>query len=50
MAGQWTMPHGGLPGAGMAGLFAAQRFCINEGIEFKTSDAENRAAQSHKPH
>lgn len=36
MAGQWTMPPGGLPGAGMAGRFAAQRLCIKEGIEFKT--------------
>jgi len=36
MAGQWTMPPGGLPGAGMAGRFAVQRLCIMEGIEFKT--------------
>ncbi|MGV8125570.1 MAG: phytoene desaturase family protein [Candidatus Xenobiia bacterium LiM19] len=36
MAGQWTMPPGGLPGAGMAGRFAVQRLCIREGIEFKT--------------
>lgn len=36
MAGMWTMPPGGLPGAGASGRFAAQRLCIQEGIEFKT--------------
>ncbi len=36
MAGQWTMPPGGLPGAAMAGRFAVQRLCMKEGIEFKT--------------
>ncbi len=35
MAGMWTMPPGGLPGAGAAGKFAAQRLCMQNGIEFK---------------
>ena len=35
-AGMWTMPPGGLPGAAAAGRFAAQRICIQNGVEFKT--------------
>ncbi len=35
MAGMWTLPPGGLPGASAAGKFAAQRLCMQEGIEFK---------------
>jgi phytoene desaturase len=37
MAGMWTMPPGGLPGAGAAGRFAAHRLCLQNGIEFKTT-------------
>lgn len=37
MAGMWTMPPGGLPGAASAGKFAAQRLCIQNGIPFKTA-------------
>jgi phytoene dehydrogenase-like protein len=37
MAGQWTLPPGGLPGAAMAGRFAVQRLCIRDGIGFRTS-------------
>lgn len=36
MAGMWTMPPGGLPGAAASGKFAAQRLCMQNGIEFKT--------------
>lgn len=36
MAGMWTMPPGGLPGAAAAGKFAAQRLCKQNGMEFKT--------------
>jgi phytoene desaturase len=36
MAGMWTQPPGGLPGAGMAGRSAVYRLCIWEGKEFKT--------------
>jgi len=36
MAGMWTMPPGGLPGAAAAGRFAAHRLCIWNGIPFKT--------------
>ncbi len=36
MAGMWTMPPGGLPGAAAAGKFAAQRLCMQNGMEFKT--------------
>lgn len=36
MAGMWTQPPGGLPGAAMAGRFAAHRLCAWEGREFKT--------------
>lgn len=36
MAGMWTLPPGGLPGAAAAGRFAAHRICMNEGIAFKT--------------
>ncbi len=35
MAGMWTLPPGGLPGAASAGKFAAQRLCIQNGMEFK---------------
>ena len=34
MAGMWTLPPGGLPGAGAAGRFAAHRLCLHNGIEF----------------
>jgi phytoene desaturase len=34
MAGMWTLPPGGLPGAAVSGRFAAHRVCINEGIAF----------------
>ena len=37
MAGMWTLPPGGLPGARASGRFAAQRLCIQNGIEFKTT-------------
>jgi phytoene dehydrogenase-like protein len=37
MAGMWTLPPGGLPGAASAGKFAAQRLCIQNGIPFKTT-------------
>lgn len=37
MAGMWTLPPGGLPGAGAAGKFAAQRLCMQNGIAFKGS-------------
>jgi len=37
MAGMWTLPPGGLPGAGGAGRFAAHRLCIQNGIEFQTN-------------
>ena len=36
MAGMWTLPPGGLPGAAASGRFAAHRLCIREGIPFKT--------------
>lgn len=36
MAGMWTLPPGGLPGAAASGKFAAQRLCIQNGMEFKT--------------
>lgn len=36
MAGMWTMPPGGLPGAAVAGRFAAHRMCEQNGMEFKT--------------
>lgn len=36
MAGMWTMPPGGLPGAAAAGRFAAYRLCAQNGMEFKT--------------
>ena len=35
MAGMWTQPPGGLPGAAMAGRFAAYRLCAWEEKEFK---------------
>jgi len=35
MAGMWTLPPGGLPGAAMAGRFAAHRICIREGVAFQ---------------
>jgi len=34
MAGMWTLPPGGLPGAAASGRFAAHRICIKEGIPF----------------
>ncbi|MGE5495881.1 MAG: phytoene desaturase family protein [Burkholderiales bacterium] len=37
MAGMWTLPPGGLPGAGAAGRYAAHRLCVQNGIEFKTT-------------
>ena len=37
MAGMWTMPPGGLPGAAAAGKFAAQRLCRMSSFEFKTA-------------
>lgn len=36
MAGMWTLPPGGLPGAGAAGRFAAHRLCMQNGMEFRT--------------
>ena len=36
MAGMWTLPPGGLPGASASGRFAAQRLCIRYGV--KTAD------------
>lgn len=35
MAGMWTLPPGGLPGASASGRYAAQRLCIQNGIPFK---------------
>lgn len=35
IAGMWTMPPGGLPGAGAAGRFAAHRLCLQNGIAFR---------------
>jgi phytoene dehydrogenase-like protein len=34
LAGQWTFPDGGLPGALLAGKFAVQRICRHEKIKF----------------
>lgn len=36
MAGMWTLPPGGLLGAAVSGRFAAQRLCMQNGMEFKT--------------
>jgi len=36
MAGMWTLPPGGLPGAAISGKFAAQRLCMQNGMEFVT--------------
>jgi phytoene desaturase len=36
IAGMWTLPPGGLPGAAGAGRFAAQRLCLQNGMVFKT--------------
>jgi phytoene desaturase len=36
MAGMWTLPPGGLPGAAASGRFAAHRICLKEGLEFNT--------------
>lgn len=36
MAGMWTLPPGGLPGAASSGRFAAQRITQAQGREFKT--------------
>jgi phytoene desaturase len=35
MAGMWTLPPGGLPGAGGAGRFAAHRLCMQNETEFR---------------
>ena len=35
MAGMWTLPPGGLPGAAASGRYAAHRICLKEGIGFK---------------
>lgn len=35
MAGMWTLPPGGLPGAAASGRFAAHHLCIKEGMAFK---------------
>ncbi|UOO37469.1 hypothetical protein IZU99_09485 [Oscillospiraceae bacterium CM] len=35
MAGMWTLPPGGLPGAAAAGRFAAQRLCLQNHIAFR---------------
>jgi phytoene desaturase len=35
IAGMWTLPPGGLPGAGAAGRYAAQRLCVQNGMEFR---------------
>jgi phytoene desaturase len=37
IAGQWTMPPGGLPGAAMAGRWAIQRICKLEKKKFVTA-------------
>jgi phytoene dehydrogenase-like protein len=37
LASMWTVSPGGLPGAGAAGKMAAQRLCIQNGIEFKSA-------------
>ncbi len=34
MAGMWTLPPGGLPGAAGSGCFAAQRLCMRYGVKF----------------
>jgi hypothetical protein len=36
VAGMWALLPGGLPGAAAAGRFAAQRICLQNGVEFKT--------------
>lgn len=36
IAGMWTLPPGGLPGASVSGRFAIHRLCIREGREFVT--------------
>lgn len=36
MAGMWTLPPGGLPGAGASGRFAAHRLCLENGMPFET--------------
>jgi phytoene dehydrogenase-like protein len=35
MTGQWTMPPGGLPGAGLSGKWTIQRICRDSKVEFK---------------
>ncbi len=35
MAGMWTLPPGGLPGAAVSGRFAAQRLCMRYGMKFE---------------
>lgn len=37
LAGMWTLPPGGLPGAAASGRFAAQRITLAQGREFKTT-------------
>jgi phytoene dehydrogenase-like protein len=34
MAGMWTLPPGGLPGAAASGRYAAHRLCLKEGLPF----------------
>lgn len=34
MAGMWTLPPGGLPGAAASGRYAAQRLCMRYGVKF----------------
>jgi phytoene dehydrogenase-like protein len=36
MAGMWTLPPGGLPGAAASGRFAAHRLCFKEGMTFQS--------------
>ena len=38
MAGMWTLPPGGLPGAAASGRFAAQRLCMRYGATFKSGE------------
>lgn len=50
MAGMWTLPPGGLPGAGAAGRFAAHRLCIQNGMQFKTQfKNESNSKQTEGP-
>ena len=38
LAGMWTLPPGGLPGAGASGRFAAHRICLWNGMDLKTAE------------